>query len=349
MVREFSSKGGPLTNTPAFSRAANEMLNPDMIRVLGPNGIQNKLIQAYNDMRVGRYGCIILQLDDIGQYDYNSFNTKPRIGSRLINFFSVTERHATPNFNPTTGDVIDWQLQLSNGTYTLHPDRVIHLSKSGEFYHTPDFQYAWSDLVALLNLSVASAFSSASATFKTIISMDKLPASDTKSALFPSANSSSVLSADKIKAAGRNFAEGVSPVLTVFGNDAKAESVPPQTLDITSPQNPHIENLAAFSDVPIAVFIGHIQAQLAGDKDSQINNELAAVLRERITESLLAPFFNRLILLGTLPTPRAANGESVYNIEWVEPVKKTESGQESESVGDNQDNNGRMEDEQQIN
>jgi hypothetical protein len=342
VVKEFSSRGGELTNTPAFSRAANEMLNPDMIKVLGVNGVQNKLMKAYNDMRVGRYGCIILQFNDIGKYDYNGFKSpvsRPS-GRKLVDFFSVTEQHCTPNFDYTTGEVLDWELQLSNGQFTVHNDRVVHLSKNGEFYHTPDFQFAWADLVALVNLAVASAFSSASATAKTMISMKSVPTNSPKNVLYPSA-SGSVLSGGDLHSQGREFAEGVSPVLIAVGDEAQVQYIPPQTLDITAPQRPHIENLAAFLDIPVSVFLGHIIGELAGDKDKVTLDELSTILREQITETLLAPFFNRLIQLSILPSPRSVGGESVYNIEWVAPLKKSESESDSDSTNNNKinDNN----------
>lgn len=339
VIKEYSSKGGQLTNVPAFSKAANELLNPDMIRVKGLNGTQNKLMDAYNKMRVGRYGCIVLQFNDVGKYDYNNFALPVGRPSdrRLLNFFSVTDQHIKPNLDPATNRVLSWELTLSNGQYTIHNERVIHLSKTDQLYHTPDFQFAWSDLLALVNLSVASAFSSASATQKTIISMKSLPTNNPKHALYPSANSN-ILSESEIEKQGREFAEGVSPVLFVAGDEVKAESIAPQPLDITKAQDAHLENLAAFIYVSTSSLKGQEIGRLAGDKDKVLLDELSIITREQITESLLAPFFNRLIELSILPTPRTVNGESIYNIEWVAPVQKSESESDCGSVDENNNN-----------
>ena len=315
-INEKSTRGSELTNTPAFSRAANELLDPQMIRVAGVSDVQNKLMKAYNDMRVGQFGAIILQLSDLALDDYGGLKMPVMTTApALLNFFSLTDQYITENINQATGKINSYQLELVNGTFDVHPQRVIRLTKNGELYHTPDMQYAWPDLVTLFNLPVASMFSSASATAKTLITMDKAPGSDLARQIQPTSNGGGVLTESQIQAQGRNLAEGVSPVLVAIGQGTKAEFVPPQTLNIMDPQQPHIENLAAFLNVPMPVFLGRQVSHLSGELDQIQWEEILGGIRQDITETVISKFLNKLVKLQALPTPRAG----VYSIGWERP------------------------------
>lgn len=100
-----------------------------------------------------------------------------------------------------------------------------------------------------------------------------------------------------------------------------AKSLSPSTLDPTPYINAHIQAICIKLRCPVRVFMGSERGELASSQDDAAwNDRLAHRQNTYVTPKVIAPFIDRLILLGVLPEPEE------YHVEWPDLDSNTKSG-----------------------
>lgn len=101
----------------------------------------------------------------------------------------------------------------------------------------------------------------------------------------------------------QDYSNGLTRYLSLVGLQAK--SLAPQVADPTNSLQSQLQAIALTIGVPMRIFIGSEQAQLASGQDVRTwNRRLARRQNRYLTPMLLRPFVQRLIILGILPQPK---------------------------------------------
>lgn len=94
----------------------------------------------------------------------------------------------------------------------------------------------------------------------------------------------------------------------------------PQVVDPTPQINVHIEAICIKLGIPIRIFKGSERGELASTQDDDAWNDRLIQRQDKyITPRIIAPFIDRLIVLGVLPEP------SGYAIEWPSLTSQSDS------------------------
>lgn len=106
-----------------------------------------------------------------------------------------------------------------------------------------------------------------------------------------------------------NYMNGLQRYLALFGMTAK--SLPTQVVDPTPQIDAQIQAICIQLACPKRVFMGSERGELASSQDdANWNDRLRFRQRNYISPRIIAPFIDRLILLGVLPKPKG------YSIDW---------------------------------
>lgn len=124
--------------------------------------------------------------------------------------------------------------------------------------------------------------------------------------------------ADGMKRKIETWVNGLDRFLTLIGFDAKAMS--PQVVSPVEQINCQLQAICIFLEMPMRVFLGSEQAQLASEQDHRAWNRRVTNRRNKhATPRILVPLINRLIALGVLRAPKTQ-----YRIAWPDDTYQTE-------------------------
>lgn len=99
-----------------------------------------------------------------------------------------------------------------------------------------------------------------------------------------------------------------------------AKTLAPQLIDPSPHINMQIEAVCIEMECPVRVFKGSERGELASSQDdSAWNDRLRGRQQSYVTPFVIVPFFDRLIMLGILPTPKQ------YYIDWPDLDAQTDS------------------------
>lgn len=109
------------------------------------------------------------------------------------------------------------------------------------------------------------------------------------------------------------YMNGLQRYIALIG--MRATSLAPQVANPKDHIEVQIQAIAMAMDVPLRIFIGSESGQLASGQDAKKNNRKVHWRQlSYVTNLLLRPLIDRLIVVGTLPMPAA--GLRDYEIEW---------------------------------
>jgi hypothetical protein len=113
----------------------------------------------------------------------------------------------------------------------------------------------------------------------------------------------------ELRAQFENWSNGLQRYFAMVGGTLK--SLAPQVVDPTPQINTQIEAICVKLAVPKRIFTGSERGELASSQDARTwNSRLRNRQSKYITPNIIAPFVDRLIMLGVLPTPEE------YFIKW---------------------------------
>lgn len=122
-----------------------------------------------------------------------------------------------------------------------------------------------------------------------------------------------------------NYFNGLQRVLALNGFTAKTLS--PTVVDPGTQIQVQIQAICIKLGIPQRVFMGSERGELASSQDdAKWNDVLRARQRDHVTPRIIAPFVNRLILLGVLPKPKE------LHVDWPDLDSQTDAGKAAIAV-----------------
>jgi uncharacterized protein len=265
---------------------------------------------------IGGYGGVFLGLDDNGELREE---VKPvPYGQRKLQYMralpegllTVKETVGDPN-DRRYGQPLYYDMQLADGTETVHWTRVIHLADnldSSEWQGTPRMQPVLNRILDLRKLYAGSAEMYWRGAFPGI-SLETHPNLNPQDIRFDE---------EKLRVMMENYGEGLQRYLALMGLSAK--SLAPQVVDPTPQIRVQIEAICIRLGVPKRIFMGSERGELASVQDDKTwNDRLKERQRNYCTPRIVRPFVDRLIWLGVLPKP-----PKFYRVRWPDMTFQTE-------------------------
>jgi hypothetical protein len=274
---------------------------------------------------VGRYGALMLGLDDGLPLDQPAVLRK---GQRLLYLRSfpesladVSRLESDPN-SSRYGEPLQYLITFQDprlvegaaigatgSSMSVHWTRVIHLCDNGESnraFGTPRMQPVLNRLLDLKKLYGGSA---------EMYWRGAFPGLSIET--HPSLGGDVKIDAVSMREQVDNYQNKLSRYLALRGMAAK--SLAPQVVDPTPQIMAHLQAICILLEFPLRVFMGSEQGRLAADQDSR--NHLARVRGRQngyLTPRVVAPFVDRLVMLGVLPEP------AQYSVWWPDVESASE-------------------------
>lgn len=280
------------------------------------------LHRADTASRICHYGVLLLGFNDGKTLDKpvtpsanNRINFLRVFNQRQARIYKVEgdERKATFGMpaqyqidfmDPNGVSGVELVEQRSLMTKTVHADRIVHLADnrlSSEILGQPAMQQVYDYLLDTRKVAGGSAemfFRNAAPGYV----FETHP-----NAIEPEMNR------EDIETEFLRFANDFQRYMAIQGMTVK--SLAPQVADPTNQLTQQLTLICASLGVPLRVFLGSEAGHLASTQDMETwNGRLAGRQNDYLTPFVVRPFFDRLIRLGVLPTPK--NG--TYRVDWAD-------------------------------
>jgi hypothetical protein len=278
---------------------------------------------------IGRYGVLLLGLDDGRDL---SMPAEPSTDKRLLYLRAFPEtlaqisRYETNRSSPRYGQPLEYSLTLydpqrqqqsfgtsqgTSGSDAVHWSRVIHVADnadSSEVFGKPRLEGVYNRILDLKKLYGASAEMFWMGAFMGIFFGTD-----------PSLGGDVVIDQEEAKDSVENFFQGLQRSL--FGPGLVPKQLAPQVSDPSSHIERQLEAISVRTGISKRVLMGSERGELSSSQDARRDESRARARRERyVTGKIIAPFFDRLIILGCLPVP--ASGK--YRVWWPDGDTQTD-------------------------
>lgn len=190
---------------------------------------------------------------------------------------------------------------LSNVDTEVHWTRVIHAAENAEVFAPPRMENVYNRLLDTRKILGGSAEMFWKGGFPGY-SFEMDPAVAASGATFDK---------DSLERQFWAYSEGLQRFLAVKG--VVTRSLAPQVADPTSSLMAQLQAIALAKGIPLRIFMGSEQAQLASGQDVRTwNRRLLRRQNNYLTPKMFRPLIDRLILIGILPAPLSSG----YKIFW---------------------------------
>jgi len=319
-------------------RELNMILNPNTWLQQEEGGVVWEYLARVDMLSgIGSFGILLLGLDDgkdLSEPVEPNSNLNVifvrAVDESLVDIASYETDKTSPRFgHPTFYNVQFHDPELTDqggvgldiSTNKVHWTRVVHIADnlgSSEIFGRPRMMQVYNRLYDLRKLYAGSAEMYWRGAFPGI-SLESHPQLGADLEL-------STTEKDAIRDTMENYHNGLQRYLLNIGLSAK--SLAPQVVDPTPQIDTQIESICIRLGIPKRIFCGSERGELAsGQDDKTWNDRLAFRQRYYLTPRVVAPFIDRLIMLGVLPEPN--NG---YRIKWPDLNSLTEDEQATIAV-----------------
>ncbi len=280
---------------------------------------------------IGTYGVMLLGLGDGKKLDEpvdgfeNGEPAKPAkdndllfirvLDESLLQIDALETREESPRFGRPTAygitldDPSNDSLSSSTtiapnaqGATRVHWSRVIHLADdlgSSELYATPRQRPVLNNLLNIRKLLGSSAEMYYKGAFPGLAIESH-----------PQLGGDVQFDAEELETAIEKYQNSLQRYLVAAG--FKVNSLAPQVVDPSPQLQVQIEALCVKIGCPKRIFLGSERGELASSQDQQLwNKRIRGRQRKYLTPRVIAPFIDRLILLGVLPEPTEG-----YSVVW---------------------------------
>lgn len=241
--------------------------------------------------------CFDETMVQVVQYEASIYS--PRFGQPLMYLITLNDPR-----QPHTG------IGLPLATVRVHWSRVIHLADnlgSSEVFGTPRMRPIINNILDLRKVYGGSA---------EMYWRGAFPGLSIET--HPQLGGDVVINRPALDTMMREYFSGLDRTLALMGMSAK--SLAPQVSDPTSQIAIQIEAICIELGVPVRVFKGSERGELASSQDdSSWNDRLRHRQTNYVTPKVIAPFIDRLIMLGVLPEPEH------YHVEWPDLDSQTDA------------------------
>lgn len=286
---------------------------------------------------VGRYGCLLIGLDDrmpldqpaagIDENGKPTGGVKPREMIYLRAFDEAAAEVKTwqtdPNsprymlpksYNMTFVDAQSSGPQVRTTQHEVHWSRVHHMA---DRYHKPTKSevFAYPRLEGLYNrlLDIRKVLGGSGEMFYKGGFPGLAITSDPR---FLEAGGLEI-DQDTIDEQMKPYMEGLQRYISFIGMNV--QSLSPQVADPTAHVMVHMSYISAATGIPLRILMGSEQAKLAAGQDSKTwNRRLTRRQTKYLSPMVVRPFVDRLIMLGVLPgtKKKAKDGRPKYKVFW---------------------------------
>lgn len=312
--------------------ALPSMLSPIPNKFNGPKGgpIWEVLKRADELSGIGRYGIILLGLDDINEDNNISLETpaQPRAGQKLTYLRVFPEQYARINswdtdpFSPRYGYPLSYYVTFNNPTVQqivgtqesvstskeVHYTRVVHIAdniQSNEVIGIPRQRPVFNNIQDCEKLYGGSAEMYWKGAFPGI-GFEGLP----------EAMKGGHIDLKEMRESIEDFMNGLQRYYAIVG--AQAKVLAPAVVDPTPQIRVQLEAICIKLNIPKRVFMGSERGELSSGQDDASWND---ILRERhinyLSPRAISSFINHLMWLKVLREP------TTYNIQWPDLTSQT--------------------------
>jgi hypothetical protein len=279
------------------------------------NPIWEALLQADILSGIGRYGVLLLGLDDGDELSKPAKRAKKLL---YLNSFSevqakiqqVESDRSSPRFGQPTlysislaSPISELGASVSTQTQNVHWTRVVHLQDNAG---VPRMRPVFNRLMDLRKTYGGSA---------EMYWRGAFPGMSLET--HPQLGGDVTIDADDLRDTLENYANGLQRYLVTSGMAVKP--LAPQVVDPTQQINAHIQAICIVLGVPQRIFMGSERGELASSQDlGSWQARMSARQNNYLTPKVIVPLVNRLIMLGVLPEP------SEFCVDWPDMVTTSE-------------------------
>lgn len=285
---------------------------------------------------IGRFGVILLGLDDGKQLNEPVKGIDAKTGEKTgtdsykllylkmfdesaVDIARVELDVTSPRYGfpvEYTIRFVDYATSSANiQSQTVHWTRIIHLADNrmvSDVYGEPRMKPVYNNILDLKKITGGSGEMFWKGGFPGI-SFETMPGME-----------DATVDAESLRGEMDNYMNGLQRYIATSGLSAK--SLQPQVADPTGHIKANLQEICVALGIPMRVFIGSEEAQLASSQDKNTwNSRLMARRGEYISPMIIKPFIDRLIIFGVLP-------EADYQIYW--PDLNAPSERDKASIGD---------------
>ena len=283
------------------------------------NPLFSKLLEADRKMGVGRFGAILIGIDDgrklsepvegfgiegisqreltfIRSFDETQISVAAiETNEASVRYLKPTMYTIRPNESTDSTNALGKMETVSQqSSYEVHWHRIVHLSE-GDVTHRPRQLSVWDHIIGLRKLYLGSPEMYWKGAFQGL-SIEGEPGMGFGNP-------------EQVRKDVADFQDGLKRAL--FWEGAKTKSLAPNVSDPTSQIRVQLSALCIDLDCPKRIFEGSERGELASTTDQTQWNQVITGRRDSVCiPKILVPVLSHLMMLGVLPRPNQ------YFIEW---------------------------------